>query len=80
MYKRETLSLKKPPDPAKIAQSLQIGLRFVDRKGRYILQKYVKVVAYELGGNMAGEKYDSINEHRTWVDIPLVPETYEAQA
>ncbi len=33
-----TLTLKKPPDPAKIALSQRLGFRFVDRKGRYLLQ------------------------------------------
>jgi hypothetical protein len=66
--KREVLTLRKPPDPQKIALSLEIGFRFVDRKGRYILQR-AKMVSY-----------DSHDGH-TWVDIPLVPETYgEAQA
>lgn len=39
MLKRETLTLKKPPDPAKAALSERIGRRFIDRKGRYILQE-----------------------------------------
>jgi hypothetical protein len=67
---RKTLSLKKPADPEKIARSLQIGFRFVDRKGRYIMQAHIPV----------GYQAQVPNEH-TWVDIPLCPETYgEAQA
>lgn len=63
---RKTLSLKKPVDPEKIARSIQVGFRFVDRKGRYILQTHVL--------------FSDQQEH-TWVDIPLCPETYgEAQA
>jgi hypothetical protein len=63
---RKTLTLKKPIDPAKIAQSIEVGFRFVDRKGRYILQAHIR--------------YEAKDEH-TWVDIPLVPEVYgEAQA
>jgi hypothetical protein len=69
--RRELLSLRKPPDPAKIAQSLQMGFRFVERKGnRYILQARV-LVGYDQPMSPA--------EH-TWIDIPLVPETYEAQS
>jgi hypothetical protein len=68
---RKTLSLKKPVDPEKIARSLHLGLRFIDRKGRYIMQARVSV-AYGISV--------SPNDH-TWVDIPLCPETYgEAQA
>lgn len=64
---RKTLTLRKPPDPAKLALSLQIGFRFVERKGnRYILQAHVRI--------------EEKQEH-SWIDIPLVPETYgEAQA
>lgn len=59
--KRDTLTLRKPPDPVKIALSLQIGMRYVDRKGRYTQQVQLFLEAKQ--------------EH-TWVDIPLVPETY----
>lgn len=41
----------------------EVGFRFVDRKGRYILQKLV-----EYGTNQ--------DASLTWVDIPLVPEVY----
>lgn len=86
MLNKPKLTLRKPTpaDPVKIAQSLQIGLRFVDRGGRYILQKHL--VTY-------GERLMSCDEgsyvtlcaravlEETWVDIPLVPETYgEAKA
>lgn len=64
----KTLTLRKAPDPQKIALSMQIGFRYVDRKGRYIAQAMVQIVNADFA------------EH-TWVDIPLVPETYgEAQA
>lgn len=69
MYKRDTLTLRKQPpaDPVKIALSLQIGFRYVDRKGRYTSQALVTIVK------------EGTSE-QTWVDIPLVPETYgEAQ-
>lgn len=66
--KRETLTLRKSPDPAKIALSLQVGFRFVERKGnRYILQGMVQIV-------------NADHSETTWVDIPLVPEVYGAQA
>lgn len=62
----KTLTLRKPPDPAKIALSLQLGERFVERKGRYIHQRRV---------------YFGDKDEHTWIDIPLVPETYgETQA
>lgn len=65
---RKTLTLRKsvPADPQKIARSIEIGFRFIDRKGRYIMQAHVF--------------FQEKSEH-TWIDIPLVPETYgEAQA
>jgi hypothetical protein len=49
------------PDPAKIALSQLIGLRYISREGRYTQQVYIGV--------------PSTNE-RTWVDVPLVPEVY----
>lgn len=61
MPESRTLTLKKPPDPKKIALSELIGKRFIDRKGRYILQQRVR--------------YDEASDH-TWIDIPLVPEVY----
>ena len=65
---KPTLTLRKPVDPVKIALSLQMGLRFVDRKGRYTAQALVTLDC--------GDRSD-----HTWVDVPLVPETYgEAQA
>lgn len=69
---RKTLTLKKPPDPAKIAQSLEIGFRFIDRKGRYILQKNV---VYERPIIDCSAHYVTQKE-TTWIDIPLVPELY----
>lgn len=78
---RKTLTLRRP-DPAKIALSLQIGFRYVDRKGRYIAQVYVQkdLVHYHLGDDRSKPPSCSLNYCRSWVDIPLVPETYEAQA
>lgn len=67
----KTLTLKKPVDPVKIALSLHLGYRYIDRKGRYILQARVNVC------------YDQIAQPHdyTWMDVPLCPETYgEAQA
>lgn len=61
MSERKTLTLKKPEMAEKIALSVLIGERYIDRKGRYIHQKYVH--------------YKDKDEH-TWVDVPLVPETY----
>lgn len=72
---RKTLSLRKPPDPGKLALSLQIGFRFVERKGnRYIQQVHVPAALVVFHREI-------LPNERTWVDIPLVPETYgEAQA
>jgi len=68
--KRAKLTLRKQPpaDPIKIALSRQIGLRYVDRQGRYTAQAWVTIL-------------NADHAEQTWVDIPLVPETYgEAQA
>jgi hypothetical protein len=62
---RPTLSIKKKDPAEAIALSLQIGKRYVDRKGRYIQQVYVRL--------------EESTDH-TWVDIPLVPEVYGAKA
>lgn len=80
--KREIISLRKSPDPAKIALALQLGFRFVERKGnRYILQaKILKSEVHVHYGDPASATC-SLNYCTSWVDIPLVPETYgEAQA
>lgn len=53
-----------PADPVKISLSQALGFRFIDRKGRYIMQ--AKTVIFSDG--------DSASD--TWVDIPLVPEVY----
>lgn len=76
----KTLTLRKPPDPQKIAQSIEVGMRFVDRKGRYILQ--TRLVTYGPRGIVNGVTYyEKVVVDATWVDVPLVPETYgEAQA
>jgi hypothetical protein len=67
---RTKLTLRKPTpaDPIKIALSLQVGLRYVDRNGRYTAQALVTICPAD-------------HAEQTWVDIPLVPETYgEAKA
>ncbi len=62
---RQKLTLRKQPpaDPIKIALSLQCGLRYVDRGGRYTAQALVTICPAD-------------HAEQTWVDIPLVPETY----
>lgn len=68
MSERRTLTLRPVPfvSEEKIKRTEQLGFRFIDRKGRYILQ--ARTVVYPLPS--AGEP------DRTWVDIPLVPEVY----
>jgi hypothetical protein len=76
---RPTLTLKKRPDPstkpkvdpAKVSLSESFGWRFIERDHRYILQKMV--VSYLNPDNAL-----ILNRElsRTWVDVPLVPETY----
>ena len=58
-----------PADPVKIALSHALGLRFISKSGRYILQ--TRMVTYH------GE-LQSLTTPRdtTWIDIPLVPEVY----
>lgn len=75
-----TLSLKRPDpatrpkvDPAKVALSEQLGYRFVDRGGRYIMQRLL--VTYELPTDFEVVPKQS-ERSRTWVDVPLVPEAY----
>jgi hypothetical protein len=53
-------------DPAKIDLSNYLKWRFIDRGGRYILQHLS--VTYD--GSLETEI------SRTWLDLPLVPETY----
>lgn len=70
---RRTLTLRprvdpatKPKlDPTKVALSEDLKARYVDRGGRYIFQ--LMVVSYAA---------DESECSRTWVDVPLVPETY----
>jgi len=50
---------------AAIELSKMIGMRFIERKGRYIMQ--VELV-----------EPDSEPQSCTWVDIPLCPEVYGA--
>jgi hypothetical protein len=80
---RQKLTLRKQPpaDPVKIAQSLQIGMRFVDRAGRYILQQRIVIYGERLMSSGNGTACERTVIDSTWIDIPLVPETYgEAQA
>jgi hypothetical protein len=63
IYMSSTLSLKKKDPAEKLLQALQIGFRFVDRKGRYILQTSVVINVQD-------------RQENTWVDIPLCPEVY----
>lgn len=59
-----TLTLKKKDQTAAIDLSQQIGMRFIERKGRYMLQmQLVEIASAEEG-------------QTTWVDVPLCPETY----
>lgn len=72
---RPTLTLKRPDpatkpkvDPSKVTLSESLGFRFVDRGGRYIMQRLV--VSYEFVCDANRE------QSRTWIDVPLVPEVY----
>ena len=56
----DTLRLKRTEQA--IDLSLRVGLRFIERKKRYILQAQVIL--------------DSALNELTWIDIPLCPETY----
>lgn len=52
-------------------------MRFIDRDGRYIMQKLV--VTYETTFLVAeGQtgKGRTTELSRTWIDVPLVPEAY----
>jgi S1-C subfamily serine protease len=79
MSDRKTLTLRPVPfvSPEKIKRTEELGLRFVDRKGRYLLQK-LHVVRYEARrGVHDGVTYvEDVVAESTWVDIPLVPEVY----
>lgn len=82
---RPKLTLKPKPDPstqpkvdpAKVTLSEQLGVRFVMRDHRYICQKLV--VSYgekTLANDFTVAKTAQMEISRTWVDVPLVPETY----
>ncbi len=59
-----TLTLKKQQKvDAAIELSKMIGMRFIERKGRYTMQ--VELV-----------EPNSEPQMTTWVDVPLCPETY----
>jgi hypothetical protein len=65
-----TLTLKKKAlkdFSAAIDLSQQIGMRFIERKGRYTMQAQLVLI----GGPDEGQT--------TWVDVPLCPETYGPQ-
>jgi hypothetical protein len=71
LKKRPDPSTKPKVDPAKVSLSESFGWRFIERDHRYILQKMV--VSYLNPDNAL-----ILNRElsRTWVDVPLVPETY----
>jgi hypothetical protein len=70
MSERKTLTLRPVPyvDEKKLERAKEIGFRFIDRRGRYILQAYT-VCYREREGSIP------VPDH-TWVDIPLLPEVY----
>lgn len=65
MSGRNTLTLRPVTavNPAKLKRANELGLRFIDRDRRYILQAKTVIFVNE-------------QQENTWVDIPLVPETY----
>lgn len=77
---RRTLSIKKRVDPAtrpkvdpeKVALSNALGMRFIDRGGRYLFQKLVVTYSEDSQQGFGAQREIS----RTWMDIPLVPEAY----
>lgn len=68
-YKTLTIKPVTSVSPEKIKRSEDIGFRFIDRKGRYLLQK--KIVRYEIV-----DAHLLPTDDYTWVDVPLVPEVY----
>ena len=70
-----------PADPAKISLSQSLGWRFIDRKGRYILQaRAEQTVTYEppalLNDGTIVSGHPLTRLETTWIDVPLVPEVY----
>jgi hypothetical protein len=65
MSGRNTLTLKPVTsiNPEKLLLADRLGLRFIDRKGRNMLQARTVIIVDD-------------NQDYTWVDVPLVPETY----
>jgi hypothetical protein len=53
-------------DPAKVAMTEELKARYIDRGGRYIFQLLVVTFTTDAATELS----------RTWVDVPLVPETY----
>lgn len=76
MSDRKTLTLRPVPyvDAAKVRKTEELGFRFVDRRGRYILQAHTVFYREVKLGEASGSSV-TVPEH-TWVDIPLVPEVY----
>lgn len=80
---RPTLSLHKRPDPstrpkvdpAKVSLSENFGWRFIERDHRYILQKLIVTYGFIPNGDPL-EPREHGELSRTWMDVPLVPETY----
>lgn len=79
---RKKLTLTKRPDPAtqprvdpaKVALSEALGIRFICRDHRYIMQRLI--VTYETAFPISGGKGVTTERSRTWIDVPLVPEVY----
>lgn len=72
----KTLTLRPGPsiDPKKIALSQDLGFRFIDKRGRYILQ--MRTVIYPTAVSEVDRMPMLGRPEHTWVDIPLVPEAY----
>jgi hypothetical protein len=86
---RAKLTLKNRPDPssapkvdpAKVALSEQLGIRYVMRDYRYICQKLVVSYEAHIPNSLAIHELTNrvLNPpelSRTWIDVPLVPEAY----
>jgi hypothetical protein len=77
LHKRPDPATRPKVDPAKVDLSEALQMRFIDRDGRYIMQKLV--VTYETTFLVAeGQtgKGRTTELSRTWIDVPLVPEAY----
>jgi hypothetical protein len=80
LKKRPDPSTKPKVDPAKVSLSESFGWRFIERDHRYILQKlyvtYGGVVSDQTLSHHPWQSPPTTELSRTWVDVPLVPETY----